>query len=82
MVNPAVIQHSRYDPGDKFKAHYDGSYVRPDGSAETYITLQIYLNEGMEGGETTFLRNVDEPELLLEENRISVQPTTGSILIF
>ena len=34
----------RYDPGDFFKPHYDGSYRRDNGE-RSYITIQLYLNE-------------------------------------
>lgn len=34
----------RYNPGEYFKPHFDGSYVRANGDM-SYITLQIYLNE-------------------------------------
>ena len=45
----------KYNDGDFFKAHYDGAYLRPDGSQRSRITLQLYLNGGFKGGETTFL---------------------------
>lgn len=64
-----------YSPGGQFKAHSDASYVRSDYTARTLITLQIYLNEGFDGGETTFL-NYDE------DVRVPVVPKTGMILVF
>ena len=44
-----------YGPGDYFKSHCDGSYSRPDGGQISYLTLQLYLNGGFQGGDTTFL---------------------------
>jgi predicted 2-oxoglutarate/Fe(II)-dependent dioxygenase YbiX len=44
----------RYQPGEKFAAHYDGSFQRSD-SERSLLTFMIYLNEGFAGGETTFL---------------------------
>lgn len=41
----------RYTPGQRFKRHIDGSYVRNEHEAST---LMIYLNDDYEGGETTF----------------------------
>lgn len=78
------LRFLRYDPGDKFKPHCDGCYERPDGSARTRVTLQLYLNEGMDGGETTFLKmtTAKEEDAMLPENRVSVIPKTGSILVF
>lgn len=69
------LRFLRYSPGGEFKPHCDGSYVRPDYTARTLITLQIYLNEGFDGGETTFL---DFDELV----RVPVVPKTGMILVF
>ena len=44
----------KYDhPGAKFEAHCDGSFPRSN-LERSLITLQIYLDEHMEGGETTF----------------------------
>jgi len=65
----------RYDPGEEFKTHLDGSYVRPDGSEKSFLTLQLYLNEGFVGGETTFVANYSEA-------RVPVVPETGMVLIF
>ena len=45
----------KYNPGDYFKPHMDGVYVRENQSEKSYITIQLYLNEGFEGGNTTFL---------------------------
>jgi hypothetical protein len=65
----------RYDQGDYFKPHYDGSYTTPDGKHRTLITVQIYLNEGFIGGETTFLDTDAGKDC-------RVIPTTGGILLF
>ena len=64
----------RYDPGEYFKSHYDGCYRRENGE-RSYVTIQIYLNEGFEGGSTTFLGT-------LSDERVEVVPKTGSVLIF
>ncbi|KAG4074924.1 hypothetical protein HA402_009349 [Bradysia odoriphaga] len=70
------LRFLRYDPDDQFKPHCDASYARPDESARTLITLQMYLNEGFGGGETTFL------ERRKESKRVPVVPQTGMILVF
>ena len=44
----------RYEPGQRFGAHFDGSYQRSD-SERSLLTFMIYLNGGFEGGATTFL---------------------------
>src|SRR5687768_4661967 len=44
----------KYDhPGAKFAPHCDGTFPRSK-TERSVITMQIYLNEGMKGGETTF----------------------------
>lgn len=71
----------RYGPGTYFKPHYDGSYVRGrevgmDRMNETsFVTCQLYLNEGCKGGETRFLSPNEDMET-------KVTPKTGSILLF
>ncbi|XP_052063175.1 uncharacterized protein LOC127702908 [Mytilus californianus] len=64
----------RYDPGEYFRPHYDGMYERDNGE-RSYVTVQIYLNEGFKGGSTTFLGNYTE-------ERVEVVPKTGSVLVF
>ncbi|XP_064601868.1 uncharacterized protein LOC135467886 [Liolophura sinensis] len=70
------LRFLRYDPGEYFKPHYDGSYQRKNGE-KSFITIQLYLNEGFEGGNTTFLSRFGEGH-----NAIPVVPRTGSVLIF
>ena len=70
------LRFLKYEGGEYFKAHMDGTYVRPDGSERSYITIQLYLNEGFEGGNTTFLSNHSE----LEDR--GVVPKPGRILVF
>ncbi|XP_021374477.1 probable prolyl 4-hydroxylase 3 isoform X2 [Mizuhopecten yessoensis] len=63
-----------YQPGQYFKPHFDGEYRRTNGE-RSYVTVQVYLNEGFKGGETTFM---DSPEKEL----CPVVPKTGSVLVF
>ena len=70
------LRFLKYEGGEYFKAHMDGTYVRPDGSERSYITIQLYLNEGFEGGNTTFLSNHSE----LEDRGVAPKP--GRILVF
>ncbi|XP_076470998.1 uncharacterized protein LOC143300938 isoform X2 [Babylonia areolata] len=69
------LRFLRYDPGQYFKPHFDGSYRRENGEI-SYITVQLYLNEGFHGGSTTFLSKRKDDE------RCEVVPKTGSALIF
>ena len=43
----------RYDPGQRFKRHVDGSVENAYGD-KSRLTFLIYLNDGYEGGETIF----------------------------
>lgn len=69
------LRFLRYSQGGQFKPHSDASYVRPDYTARTLLTLQMYLNGGFEGGETTFMDYE-------EEVRVPVVPKPGMILVF
>lgn len=69
------LRFLRYGPGEYFASHLDGTYVRDDKSELSYITVQLYLNEGFKGGSTTFL-SVDEQE------RLEVVPKSGRVLVF
>ena len=60
----------RYQPGQAFKPHYDGSY-RKSEALESELTLLLYLNEGFAGGETRFL-----------DIETDVRPQTGAVLLF
>ena len=65
----------KYGPGDYFRPHQDGKFVRPDGSEESFITIQLYLNEGFEGGDTTFMS-------LCNGENVGVVPKIGRVLVF
>jgi predicted 2-oxoglutarate/Fe(II)-dependent dioxygenase YbiX len=58
----------RYDAGERFAPHYDGSFRRENGEA-SHLTFMIYLSEEFGGGETIF-------------KSISITPRTGMALIF
>lgn len=49
-----VWRMCKYQPGDRFGGHCDASFRRPDGSAESMLTVNIYMNDGYEGGRTRF----------------------------
>jgi hypothetical protein len=60
----------RYNPGDFFDRHRDGTYVRglekgPEHEGEvSMITVQIYLNGVAGGGATTVYNSVDQDKAL------------------
>lgn len=50
----------RYDPGQRFGWHSDGSFRREGERSQ--LTLLIYLNQGFQGGETRFEDGAVVPE--------------------
>lgn len=58
----------RYRPGQRFRHHTDGSFVRENGDFSRF-TLLVYLNEDFEGGHTRFTRT-------------HIAPSTGRALLF
>jgi len=72
------LRFLKYDPGEFFAPHYDGAYTRRTGGSAgdtSMITLQVYLNEGFEGGSTRFFE--DRSDYFYD-----VVPKTGSVLLF
>jgi hypothetical protein len=70
----------RYGPGQTFKPHRDGSYMRMRTWEESQMTFMIYLNDGMMGGETRFFVGMEE--VFRRDPYLSVQPKKGMALIF
>ncbi|MGH7182786.1 MAG: 2OG-Fe(II) oxygenase [Nitrospiraceae bacterium] len=70
----------RYRPGQTFKPHRDGSYMRMESWEESHITFMVYLNDGMTGGETRFF--VDMEQVVQQCPYLSVQPKEGMALVF
>lgn len=60
----------RYEPGQRFAAHYDGAFDRSKTEG-SLLTFMVYLNEGFGGGSTAFLHYGRE-----------VVPRTGTALLF
>jgi hypothetical protein len=68
------FRYYRYDVGQTFRMHYDGSFERSslEGSA---LTFMIYLNDGFAGGATAFYEHDGTP-------RVRVAPVQGMALVF
>lgn len=60
----------KYEPGQWFKPHYDGSFVRSRDERSLY-TFMVYLNGGFEGGATALL-----------ELGVDIEPKPGRALLF
>eukprot|EP00298_Acanthocystis_sp_HF-20_P001644 c12063_g1_i1.p1 GENE.c12063_g1_i1~~c12063_g1_i1.p1 ORF type:complete len:285 (+),score=117.96 c12063_g1_i1:133-987(+) len=70
----------RYGVGHEFLPHLDGAYQRGDEAGDrknelSFITVLLYLNGGMEGGQTFFL---DRSEYTKSE----IKPIPGRALLF
>ncbi len=70
----------RYGPGQTFRPHRDGSYMRMRTYEESQVTFMIYLNEGTTGGETRFFRGMED--LVQQRPYLCVQPRAGMALAF
>eukprot|EP01033_Poteriospumella_lacustris_P007967 gene7967-5733_t len=59
-----LLRFLRYDPGDYFRPHMDGSFVHPadhpHADDRSFMTMFLYLNEGYEGGHTSLFATNDE----------------------
>lgn len=63
------LRFYRYEPGQYFKWHHDGAFVRSPVE-QSLLTCMVYLNEDLLGGETEF-HDVGR-----------VVPETGKLLLF
>jgi prolyl 4-hydroxylase len=57
-----LFRFYKYEPGEKFKRHRDGSYQRNEKEF-SLLTLLIYLNEDFEGGATSFSDAIYQPKI-------------------
>ncbi|WP_241480870.1 2OG-Fe(II) oxygenase [Leisingera sp. ANG-M6] len=67
----------RYHPGHFFDWHQDGEYRSAHGTVSRF-TVMLYLNEGFEGGGTSFA-DVFSPFRFAD---FTIQPATGKALFF
>lgn len=72
----------RYQPGQTFQPHRDGSYLRMKTGDKSEVTMMIYLNDGMVGGETKFYASADHAFLQPPAPYLSVRPKMGMALVF
>lgn len=60
----------KYEPTQRFAAHYDGTFHRSDREASE-LTLLVYLNDNFAGGATAFL-----------QHGVVIRPVRGMALLF
>ena len=76
-----LIRFYRYDPGQQFNWHQDFSFERDGGERsgeKSYLTFLIYLNDGFEGGETSFDDSYSDDSF----DEFQVVPSKGMALFF
>lgn len=67
------FRYYRYDPGQTFRPHLDGSFRRTDRE-RSLLTFMVYLNDGFSGGSTVFHSRTGED--------LEVVPCEGMALVF
>lgn len=61
----------RYQPGQQFKPHFDGSFIREKDVEESALTFMIYLDDDFVGGATVF-----------HDDGVIITPKKGIALLF
>ncbi|MDB5311404.1 MAG: hypothetical protein JWO38_5606 [Gemmataceae bacterium] len=69
----------RYDPGQTFRPHSDGSFSRNDEQSQ--LTFMVYLNGGCGGGETIIYIQ-DDGLTLPDGAELRITPEPGKALVF
>ncbi|WP_257166722.1 2OG-Fe(II) oxygenase [Bradyrhizobium sp. SRS-191] len=67
----------RYDVGQKFEWHRDGHFERDNGE-RSQLTFMVYLNDGFEGGGTSFCDDTG----LMPDGPLRITPEQGMALLF
>ncbi len=70
----------RYDLGQTFRPHRDGSYIRFRERQESRLTFMVYLNDAVAGGETRFFHSM--AQALAGDPYLTIAPRVGAALIF
>jgi prolyl 4-hydroxylase len=75
-----TLQLVHYKVGQEYTAHHDFGYTPVDSYHQEarFLTLLFYLNEGMEGGETSFPRWANAETF----HSLQVTPETGKAVLF
>ena len=68
------FRYYRYDVGQAFRKHYDGSFAR-SADEESQLTFMVYLNDDFREGTTEFYHDDGAP-------KATVSPKQGSALVF
>jgi len=74
------LQLVHYGPGQEYTAHHDFGYsnINDNVHGARFATILFYLNEGMDGGETSFPRWVNGESF----HKLKVAPEAGKAVLF
>ena len=72
-----LLRFYRYDPGQQFNWHQDFPFERDSGE-QSYLTFMIYLNDDLEGGETSFEDSYSDESF----DEFKILPKQGMALFF
>jgi len=74
------LQLVHYEKKQEYQAHHDFGYnaIEDPWQAQRYSTILLYLNEGMQGGATTFPRWVNAETF----EQLKVKPEIGKAVLF
>jgi hypothetical protein len=81
------LRFLRYEKGDFFKPHCDGTYYTPDRKEVSYYTLHLYLNgtadtSVMAGGATRFFSRKFKKGGSQDGDFMDVEARVGRVLVF
>lgn len=77
------LKFLRYHPGQRFVAHFDGTFRRPGTSNQTFFTVQLYLSTtGIKGGATRFVGGTIRDSKALAVEGVRCLPLPGRCLVF
>lgn len=71
----------RYQYAERYGKHVDVPYEDEKTGQCSFVTIQLYLNEGFTGGETRFDQETGFVSIN-DRKHLDVIPKTGSVLMF
>lgn len=75
-----LLRFLKYQPGQYFRPHFDGTYETPDGKQRSFFTFHLYLGGTTSSGATRFWGTTRYGDM--SSDFIDVEPKEGRVLIF
>eukprot|EP01038_Epipyxis_sp_PR26KG_P016482 gene16482-22490_t len=73
---------AKYFQGDQFQSHVDAYFESDDEINKSMFTVNLYMNEEFEGGETIFHLSRGNNDKCMKPYSYSIKPKTGLCLVF